>query len=204
VNERFEEDDVEERDEVARLRERVRSLEAELEGRGGESSPVLRWAGWILGTLVGATSLALIVLILGGGLPGECECEERQTAPSEAQSQQQQQVALERLLRQHSSDFQDCFEGWASQHAEELRNGWSVLVRLEIEANDGGEVQRVSATGDGLPRPLGDCLEQRVGRWSFPGPGPYTMELPFAVDAEQPAGSDAGASEDGSPLRDAE
>lgn len=211
--EQTQEDDYEDdcEDEIARLEARILTLEEELERCGGESSPAVRWAGWILGTLVGATSLALIVVLLGGGLPGECDCDDEQqnAAAGEASQEQQQQAALERLLRQHSRDFQECFEGWASQHTEELRGGWSVLVRLEIEADPGGTVQEVDASGEGLPQQLGQCLEQRVRRWTFPGPGPYTMELPFAIEGEAgaegatPAAGDAGSATDGSSATDA-
>ncbi len=182
---------------IEQLEARVEELEALLEERNSEFSPAARWGGWLLGTFVGATTLALIVVLLGGGWSGECNCPEQ--AAFAGPDDQQQQQALDQLLRRNSSDFQQCFENWAGSNSEAVRPGWSVIVRLEIEATEEGRVQRIQVTGDDLPRPLGECLEQRVGRWTFPGAGPFTMELPFSVegdDSDRPSGpsaSDAGA-----------
>jgi len=191
-------------EEISELKAYIAELEEKLEGKRPELSSTARWASWILGGLVGATCLALIVMFLGGGYPEPCECPESGGGggPS-AQQQQQQQAALERLLRANSGDFQDCFESWASSRESEIPPGWAVIVRLEIAANDDGEVQNVDASGNNLPEFLGRCLEEKVQRWTFPGPGPFTMELPFAVEGGAPAprGSDAApATGDGGPV----
>lgn len=169
-----------ESDEVAELEERIEQLEQRLARAGPELSPAARWTGWILGALAAATSLSLIVIILGGGWPRECDCPGGGSAGTV--DRQGQEAAIDTLLRRNSSDFQDCFEAWASEHSNEIRPGWAVIVRIEVEADETGRVQRVEASGENLPEPLGECLQQRIGRWIFPGPGPFTMELPFTIE----------------------
>lgn len=179
-----ENDDEDGRDaEVERLRDRIDELELQLSQKREGLSPAARWGGWILGTLVGATSLALIVVMLGGGFPIPCECSEDHDEQSgQGGGQQQHQAALERLFREHTMDFQECFDAWATAHASEVRPGWSVIVRLDVEAGVGGRVQEARASGENLPDALGGCLERRVRTWTFPAEGPYTLELPFAVE----------------------
>jgi len=183
-------------EEVEELRGRIAELEARLARQPQGFSPAARWAGWILGALVGATSLALIVVLLGGGFPRPCDCSEEQPGPpGPGGAQHQQQAALERLLRQHTMDFQECFDSWATEHASDVRPGWNVIVRLEVQAGVGGRVHDARATGENLPQALGGCLERRVRTWTFPSEGPYTLELPFAVEGSPLRGNaaDGGA-----------
>ena len=181
-------------DTVARLKARVAELESTLASQGVGFSPAARWAGWVLGALVGATSLALIVIVLGGGLTGPCDCPEASDEGGGGPTPEQQ-AQLERLLRQHTGDFQACFNEWSTAHSAEVRPGWAVMVRLEIQAGAEGAVVAADASGEGLPEALGECLERRVRRWTFPAEGPYTLEIPFAVDGAPPdedLGSDPG------------
>ena len=207
-------------EEINELKLRIAELEEELEKRSARSepSPTARWAGWILGGLLGATSLAFIVIILGRGLPGECDCQDEASAQpnvGEVAEQQQQQAALENLLRRHMNDFQECFDSWHEEHGSEVQAGFSVIIRLEVEANEEGTVQNATASGDGLPESLGSCLEQRVRSWEFPGEGPYIMELPLDVEGDDARreranellnrdgggrAADAGTRADGQPL----
>lgn len=81
-----------------------------------------------------------------------------------------------------------------------------MIVRLEVQAGVGGRVEEATASGDNLPGALGGCLERRVRTWTFPGEGPYTLELPFAVEgsplsaARRDGGSGAEQTLDGGPL----
>jgi hypothetical protein len=191
-------DDEEEDDErVQRLRARVAELESRLAAGGAGYSPAARWAGWVLGALVAATSLALIVVLLGGGLTGPCDCPEGGDEGGGGGATPEQQAQLEQLLRQHAQDFQACFDEWSEAHTSEIRPGWAVMVRLDVRAGEGGAVADAAASGDGLPEALGRCLETRVRRWSFPAPGPYTLEIPFSVEGGVPERDAGGAPADG-------
>jgi hypothetical protein len=191
--------------EIAELKARVAELEAELgenlknEGKKKtELSPAASWAGWILGALVGATSLALIVVLLGGGLslnqsPSAYTEDHLSPSGEDIAAEQRQQLITERLVREHVDDINGCLEAFASSHASEMVPGWSVVLRLDVQAGEGGRVDRVAASGENLPRELGACFEQRVRRWTFPAPGNYPIVLPFALEGQQrPLNTDGG------------
>jgi hypothetical protein len=191
-------------DEIARLEARIDELEEELleartkSGGKGEAqgrSQAVTWAGWILGTLLGASSLALIVALLGGGFQRECNCPEGAAAGVAGQQRptqmEQQHAALNQLIEQRSNELQGCFDSWATGNPE-ARPGRTINVAIEIEADDQQHVHHVSIRGNDVPESFSQCLELSVRQWRVPVTDRFVIEVPFQV-APAPLG-DSGSS----------
>ena len=177
----------EEEQEISKLEARIEELEAQLEAARDEREPsgAATWAGWILGTLVGATCLALIVAFLGGGLPGPCECPESAAtdhhgAPAPGGDMEQQHAALNQFITEHSDDLQTCFDSWASS-ATGIEPGTVINTLIEVDSDESRNVTSVEIRGDDVPGSLRECLERTVRAWEVPIAGQFVLELPFEV-----------------------
>lgn len=188
-------------EELEELRDRVEELELLLAEKRPEFSPAARWAGWILGGLVGAVSLALVVMMLGGGFPTECECDQEAGEVPEANNEAELRQALMRLIQARGQELQQCFDDWATNNPEEARPGRVILISLLVEANEEGVVQEATVTGRDVPEEFSSCLESRIRNWEFPTAGPIQLELPFAV--EDNAGPTPNKGTDAAPATDA-
>lgn len=171
-------------EEVAKLRAEVEELRAQLEAArsGGQTSPTARWAGWILGTLVGATALAFIVAFLGGGLQRTRECPEApaEPAPDGERELDRSHEALNRYISEHSGELQTCFESWASDSSE-ARPGLRIVAVIEVDVDESNTVTNVEVRGDDVPDTLSACLVRTVRAWRVPLAGQFVLELPFEV-----------------------
>lgn len=173
--------------EISKLEARIEDLESQLEKARAEKepSPAATWAGWILGTLVGATCLALIVAYLGGGFPGRCECPE--TTPGATSGggapsgeMEEQHDALNQFISEHSTDLQTCFDTWASS-ARDVPSGTVITAVIEVESDEERHVTNADVRGDDVPATLRACLESTVRAWQVPIAGQFVLELPFEV-----------------------
>jgi hypothetical protein len=167
---------------------RVAELEQALaQAQGAEQGQRRLW-NWVVAVGATVTSLALIVVFLGGGSWGGGSWEQGAIGPGANDWPEDEQNALSLLVEQRSGEFQRCFTEWAAE-AEAARPGWAVLAQLTVQADPAGQVQEVELQGEGLPPSLARCLEQQVRQWTFPRGGSFTFELPFAVEDSSPAAS---------------